>query len=417
MVIIHSHNIISIICKTLNCVDNRLINHGERVAYIVLKMLRQQNKLEEKEIQEICVLSLLHDIGAYKTNEIDKLVEFETSDVWEHAVYGSLFLKSFSPLAHLSDAILYHHLPYNKAYKINAEHMDIAMMISLADRLDIYTQSSNFTLGEKSCTAFKAGMFSPDALELFYSANEQYDIIEHIKDGTYLDELRDYFGTFSFSEKVKSDYLIMLALMIDFRSRATVLHTIITVNISMELVRYMGIDENWSKAVYYGALLHDLGKISTPLFILENTGKLNFAEMEVMQLHVSMTEAIIKDYINKDICDISVRHHEKLDGTGYPYGLTGDQLTPCQRALAVADILSALIGERSYKKPFSKEYTLGILQKMADDGKICRAVTGIVTANYDEIMQNVNEKGLSILKVYDSISREYPLLVEECLAI
>lgn len=88
MIIINNRNIINIINiirKTLGLVDERLINHGDRVACIVYKMLNFENKHSQEEITDICTLGILYDIGAYKTEEIDHMVEFETKNVWNYS--------------------------------------------------------------------------------------------------------------------------------------------------------------------------------------------------------------------------------------------------------------------------------------------------------------------------------------------
>ncbi|MEG0017601.1 MAG: HD domain-containing protein [Hydrogenoanaerobacterium sp.] len=417
IVTIKSKDVISIICKTLNKVDERLVNHGERVAYVIYKMLKYEGGFSKAFMDRVGLLAVMHDIGAYKTDEIDRLVEFETKNVWQHSVYGSLFLKKLSPLAEFSDIVLYHHLPYDKFDKIECKYKQIAMMFSFVDRLDIYMQNNNFMVEQREGAVFKGSAFSPDVLELFYAANNEYGIINNLKNGSYLTEITEYIESCEFTEDEINAYLKMLAVVIDFRSEATVLHTIMTVNISLELVDFMNIDEYGRRAVYYGALLHDIGKISTPLSILENPGRLTNEEMQVMKLHVSVSEEILRPYINSEICDIAVRHHEKLDGSGYPYGLKADKLTPCQRAVAVADILSALTGVRSYKNGYSKERTVGIIKGMAENNKISRDIADIVLVHYDEIMKNAEARSKKIRDIYSSISEEYEPLFVKCMAL
>ena len=84
--------------RTLNKVDPRLVEHGERVAYIALKILEEaEGEISHEMLKNVLLVCLIHDIGAYKTEEIDCIVEFESRNVWEHSIYGSLFLKMFSP--------------------------------------------------------------------------------------------------------------------------------------------------------------------------------------------------------------------------------------------------------------------------------------------------------------------------------
>ena len=71
-------NIIDIIQKTLNSIDDRLVNHGEQVAYIMLCILKEQGEYSKEEILRICTVSIFHDIGAYKTSEREKLLSLDS---------------------------------------------------------------------------------------------------------------------------------------------------------------------------------------------------------------------------------------------------------------------------------------------------------------------------------------------------
>lgn len=72
--------------RTLNYVDTRLIDHGKRVAYLMFKVLERQNRFDNAQLRDICVLGMLHDVGAYKTEEIDKMVIFEAVDNYDGIV-------------------------------------------------------------------------------------------------------------------------------------------------------------------------------------------------------------------------------------------------------------------------------------------------------------------------------------------
>ncbi len=82
-----------------------------------------------------------------------------------------------------------------------------------------------------------------------------------------------------------------------------------------------------------------------------------------MRSHVSITEDILGGTIAPDITKIAVRHHEKLDGSGYPRGLTEKELSMEEQVVAIADIVSALLGTRSYKEAYSKDKDLIHLYK------------------------------------------------------
>lgn len=210
------------------------------------------------------------------------------------------------------------------------------------------------------------------------------------------------------------EYLRMLIFSIDFRSQHTVTHTITTTCISCSIARLMGMEEQQIHNIYYGALLHDLGKIGIPVEILEFPGKLSPQAMKIMRTHVGITEEILGGKIHPAVTRIAVRHHEKLDGSGYPRGIGGDDLTPEEQVVAVSDIVSALLGTRSYKKAYSSDMTLSILQEQAESGKISREIVNIVSGHFEEILSDISEKNTPILSTYNGLNEEFGVLLQQC---
>lgn len=406
MDIISSKNVINLIRKTLNLIDKRLIHHGERISYILNKMLVCENKYSTEEIFNFTIIGLLHDIGAYKTEEIDKMIQFETNGVFEHSIYGNLFLKYLSPLGDLAEIVLYHHMDYYKLKQLSTVYERVASYLNLADRVDVYFMHFK-NASPDQWIAFERNKFSKEALELLKRTDEKYKIFEHIRNKTYLDELNQIYSSVKFTPKDKEAYIKMLIYSIDFRSEFTVMHTITTVSIADEIGKLMNLTDYERKILHYGAILHDIGKIATPVSILEAPRKLTENEMAIMKNHVKMSEFILKDYIHPDILEIAIRHHERLDGSGYHRGLTAKDLTLPQRILAVSDVISALYGKRSYKEPFQKDIILNILSKEAKEGKLCPFTIECVSKNFDEIMYNVTENTAKPLKVYGDIKKKY----------
>lgn len=411
--IMQSQDTVKIVRDTLCRVDERLLHHGERVAYILLKMLSDSTKYTQMQIGEICILGMFHDIGAYKTDEIDLMVQFETDNVWDHSIYGYLFLKHMSPMGKRGEAVLYHHYDYEKLKNVESDYKDIALMINLADRIDILTQGHKGELSIEMIKPHSGKKFDPEHVELFIKANVKYDIIGGLKRGEYMDEVAKNVESMIFTEREIDQYLRMLAYSIDFRSEYTVMHTINTVAFGVEIARKMGCVKEELGKIYFGALLHDIGKISIPLEILEYPGKLSNQAMTIMRTHVEITEEIIAGIVDDDICQIAIRHHEKIDGTGYPYGLKGDELTESQRIVAIADVISALIGKRSYKEAFPKEKILTILAQMSKDGKICPKVCQVVIDSYDEISLNAGKRSGKVLTTYTCMMEEFKELHDE----
>ena len=109
-----------------------------------------------------------------------------------------------------------------------------------------------------------------------------------------------------------------------------------------------------------------------------------------MKTHVQYSKEIIQDYVSSEVVEAVYRHHEKLNGKGYPQGLSSKDLTPVQKIITVADILSALLDSRSYKHGYSKEQTFKILTEMTFEGEIDPWITEFVITDFDEIIINDN---------------------------
>lgn len=112
-----------------------------------------------------------------------------------------------------------------------------------------------------------------------------------------------------------------------------------------------------------GGLLHDIGKSTIPLDILDKAGKLSDAEWQIMRKHPTASGQILRRERDLDpgTMAAAVHHHEKLDGTGYPDGLSGTQIGDCPRLTAIADVYSALIDSRAYKGAMTNEQALKLM--------------------------------------------------------
>jgi len=97
-------------------------------------------------------------------------------------------------------------------------------------------------------------------------------------------------------------------------------------------------------------LLHDIGKMTIPVSILNKPGKLTDEEYEIMKSHPINAAELLKNYVSNDIVRAIEGHHEKLDGSGYPYGRKGDNIHYYSKILAICDVYDALTSDRPYRK-------------------------------------------------------------------
>ena len=417
MSVISSKDVNEIIRKTLGIINNKIMHHGEVTGYILYKMMEYENTYTEQhyteqELVDYTMLGILHDLGLYKEDNVKNVTDFETKNLWSHSIYGFLFLKYLSPMGDKAEIILYHHLDYNKHNLIQSRYMHIIELLSLADRMDTFMNMKSEKMEPDYFSRYRDTKFSGAALDLFHKAEERYGITENLINGKYREELDELLAKRAFSEQYKRGFLEMLVYTIDFRSEHTVIHTLATVNFAEQLGRLARISGKDLRDLHYGALLHDLGKIAIPLNILESTGRLSDEEMKVMKAHVRITEMILEGIVDDAVLQIAVRHHEKLDGTGYHKGLKAEDLSLSQQIIAVADILSALYGKRSYKEAFSKEKILDIMNGDADSGKINKNVVTSLERNYDKIIKEFEKEKENTIGLYLKIKEQYAIISE-----
>ena len=171
--------------RALNCVDPRLVDHGLRVAAVLDAMLEAKGVTDPTQRRAAYLVALLHDVGAYRTEEIDRMVAFETESVWEHSFYGYLFFKELTPLGAYADVILYHHLPYDRFTDQDPYVKFLAGAVHVADRVDVLLlerPQADVVEVERLLAASRPGAFSPEAVALFFEAQRRFDEVSSLFD-------------------------------------------------------------------------------------------------------------------------------------------------------------------------------------------------------------------------------------------
>ena len=157
-----------------------------------------------------------------------------------------------------------------------------------------------------------------------------------------------------------------LAIAIDAKDQTTHGHVRRTQVYAMELGKLLGVTDSELEALRAGALLHDIGKLAVPEYILNKPGKLTAAEFEKMKVHTVVGGDIIKRVNFPYPVEEIVRfHHEKWDGTGYPRGLKQEEIPLVARIISVVDFYDATRCDRPYRVGMKREESLGLLSKMA----------------------------------------------------
>lgn len=171
------------------------------------------------------------------------------------------------------------------------------------------------------------------------------------------------------NSSIEAEYEISIRLgrAAEFRDKETGMHIRRISEMSKQLGILAGLGEDACEILHKASALHDVGKIGIPDRILLKPGKLDANEFELMKRHTTIGGEILADASRFPSLSagstIALQHHEKWDGSGYPQGLKGKNIHEFARIVAIVDVFDALTSERPYKKPFSLEETVGIMEK------------------------------------------------------
>jgi HD-GYP domain-containing protein (c-di-GMP phosphodiesterase class II) len=171
-------------------------------------------------------------------------------------------------------------------------------------------------------------------------------------------------------EKMFESLLETMAETIDMRDPLTAGHSRNVMRLSTLIAEELGLSEDRIKVIRYSAYLHDYGKVGIDDKILKKPGKLTISERREVKKHADFTKRILikidfEDELS-DIADIAYLHHERIDGSGYPLGIEGEDIPLETRIITVSDVFDALTSKRHYRERLSREKAYEYLLKWVD---------------------------------------------------
>ena len=373
----------SAISEAVDLVSPVLNNHHNRVAYISYR-IAQRMKLADADIEDIVLAAMLHDIGAFFTSERIKAFFYDSLDtgLCEYAMQGHELLKSFAPMANAGQLIKYHHADHEKSRAdipigSNIIHLADKVCVLLNERREILAQVPEVL--DKILQGHKK--FHPDTIAaLLFLARFEYFWLEVLSPPFNTPALKQALS----SKKITSpesltSFARLIAHIVDFRSKFTAAHSHGVAAVARELAVISGFSERECKRIEIAGLLHDLGKLSVPNDILEKNGKLDNEEFNVIRKHSYYTYAALSKIGGlEDITTWAAYHHERPDGSGYPFHVNGGDFPKLARIMAVADVFAALTEDRPYRAGMEKGEVMEILFRMANNGEIDKNIVELV---------------------------------------
>ncbi|SEA18942.1 HDIG domain-containing protein [Thalassobacillus cyri] len=158
-----------------------------------------------------------------------------------------------------------------------------------------------------------------------------------------------------------SDYIKKLkdiVYTVERKDRYTYMHSKRVAHYTVKVAQKLNLNKQQLEDAHLAAELHDVGKISIPEEILNKPGKLTTREFDLIKKHPGEGADMVGKTYYKDLAPIIIQHHERLDGSGYPYGLTGEEISLEAKIIAVCDTFDAMTEDRTYRKAFPAEYAI-----------------------------------------------------------
>ncbi len=343
---------------------------------------------------------MIHDCGVSETQEHKMLLdELIPQDAKAHCLRGYQTLKQCRLLSQFAVPVLYHHTHWDELQHLDLPEFekDVAALLYLSDRLDFmrarYVMNCHcdiVTLHEEliaECVLANAGtLFNPVMCEAmvklimtdgFWFAMESENIETIGLNFKSIDWLQKQLTIWDMNSLG-----LFLARIVDAKSPFTYQHSQKVAELSRYLAGKLGLDEHDQEMLFIAGLVHDIGKLKTPDEILHKEGALSKQEYTRIKRHTIDTQlALHKVFPNAKIAEWASNHHERLDGSGYPYHKTSEELDIPSRIIAVADVFQALSQDRPYRGRMSQTQIAEIMDDLIEQNKLCAHVYEVLEQN------------------------------------
>ena len=363
--------------------------HGRRVGEGCV-LIGEKLGLPPKKLQQMYYAGLLHDIGKISIDpkllaKKEKLTKEEYNIIKMHTVYGSRILSTLPGLEDLALMVRWHHEWWDgTGYPDGLKGEEIPIEVRILCTIDCFDSLQTPRLDRDRLSpeeAFKIiekdgrRHFGPQILDLVLEMVMEKTLIPGKSSDRFLSLKEKYIdhpiqSSDQFGEPETSNMaglypvLRLFARVIDAKHQYTKGHSTRVSILAKYLAGKMGLSPDLITTIEVAGLLHDAGKVSVPVEILDKKGPLDDNEWEIIKGHAPHSFEILSKISSlKDIANISGSHHERHDGTGYPKHLEGNEINRLAQIIAISDTYDAITSTRAYRKKKSQEYAYDIIRK------------------------------------------------------
>ncbi|WHH59944.1 HD domain-containing phosphohydrolase [Petroclostridium sp. X23] len=268
----------------------------------------------------------------------------------------------------------------------------MAQIIKIADTIELNSSLKEMYIEDKQrVQAFvkihENTMFAPRLVNAFIEVSHTPYFWLDLKDEFINFSIRRNMPNFSMEMSLSKihDITKVFSKIIDAKSRFTQKHSS---KLSEKAATIGGVYKKPADEIYklmIAADLHDIGKLAINNAILDKPGRLDEREFDIIKQHPYYTKLSLQEITGfEDITEWASNHHEKLNGRGYPFGKTGQELDFNSRIIACLDVYQALMEERPYRLPLTHKQATEILDQMVQEGALDKVITDDIKRVFKE---------------------------------
>ncbi len=375
--------------RALDLVSPAVVHHHNRVGFLAARLAHSLG-LDPGMQRDLLLAGLMHDAGALSLKSRLDALQFE-ADGAVHAKAGYRLISTFERLDRVARLVRHHHSRFETLARLHPSSLPESNVLALADRVDALIRRDRPLAGQfetirRRIAEGSGTTFNPAYVQAFLDLSAAPEFREQAErpdqhlatlaperlehEPLPLDEVREFSRLFS--------------LIIDFRSRFTATHSRGVAHTAERLAELAGFAPGEAARMRVAGNLHDLGKLAVSREILDKPGPPDEREWSVIRSHPGHSRRVLAAMAGlEDVCLWASSHHERMDGKGYPDGVSGQDIPLGARVVSTADVFTAITEDRPYRAGMDEEQTRKALAKCAG--------TALDSALVDLLLENMDE--------------------------
>lgn len=386
----------------LDMADPRIKGHSARVAYIAVRIGALLG-FGDSEIRELAGGAMLHDIGISSAESRVEMAGLDMDDerVQYHCLRGASLVSQAEVFRRFAGIIRCHHRRWDasrdepaSAAEWETQARDMSQIVCVADRVEIMLRRAGTDFAARrhevieQVKAWSGTYLAPEYVDAFLRLARSEAFWLDLAGPIAFEHLEDWIGDTRMLVRVSDlqDIAEVFAAVIDAKSTFTAHHPRSVAAASRFLASRAGFSDTEATMLEVAGFLHDLGKLAMPDEILEKPSGLTPAEFGTIKAHPYYTYELLHRVEGFErIAEWAAFHHEKMDGTGYPFGLSAGELSLPARIIAIADVYTAVREPRPYRQAVPMEKSLELVRRAVAGGHLDGEVADLLIRHAEEL--------------------------------